>query len=201
MTRTLESLDLPNSLKTLVDIFPTSSIALGGSYARRIIVGALKGVVVNDIDVYLNASICRYAFVEILKHVVFKGIKIDLPTEKGDTPGDPGYYKMPHMRRRIQVDFPNGEYPSHDFIFLDPTNVPDVSNFLLNHQASTVSECAIKIDMVGRPKAVTSHAFDKVFTRGTSALLNTHADGCTEAQAAKVRNLCKNNRISLVEFN
>ena len=189
-------------LGRLRDLFPTGQLHIGGSTARSIIMKK-KPNVSSDIDIYLNVSICRYSFIDILKYVVFRDYDVELTTEHcepGEAPGDAGYYKMPNMRRRISISLQHSEMPDFDFIFVD---TPNVKQWLLENQASTISECALELgygqgtDLRLVPKK--SSSFDRAILGLGPVVIDIHPDRCTQAQHRKVQGYCIAHRLRLVE--
>lgn len=194
-------------LKQLSDIFPKDSIAIGGSSARNFYIARTASSnprfvePSKDIDIYLNVSIARYMFRNILTDIIFKGYKVQFQNEAGDTPGDPGYYKMPHMRRRITCDVRG--HGSFDFIFLDPLHVDNVPRFLMEHQASTISETCLVLSNMGPQrelKALFTDHFESVIIGKSPVTLNVHNAVCTAAQARKVVSFCNLNSLRLETY-
>lgn len=178
-----------NVLEKLRDLFPASSIAVGGSYARSKILKQ-DASECGDVDIYLNVSISRYMFKDILETVIFKDHEFAYTSM--EPMGDLTRYKMPYLRKRISISFLDDTLPDLDFIFLSYPEVVDVGAYLLKFQASTISECYLKISYAATEwETEVSVAFKHaVVDRKKLVRLNIHPDVCTEEQAKKVKRYC-----------
>lgn len=172
--------------KQLNDLFP-DKFYVGGSTARNLI---LNTQCTGDIDFFTNLDITRVGFKSILENVLFKHTTFEVKS-KGDDPTFAGdcqkYYKMPYMQKMISITFPRSDYPDMDFIFLQKHAVPDVGKYLLQVQASNISECYLKLNF-NTYSINYSKYFKELLVDKTSHTLrlNTHPCVCTIQHREKV---------------
>ena len=191
---------MKNLLRTLQDLFPRSSIAVGGSSARKYICGpdSLEEAP-NDLDIYLNVSIWREGFRNMKENILSPEGAGQYETGEGKL-SEYQPYRAPHIRRRISVSFPGGEHPTLDFIFLNPDAVPDVKDYLLKYQASAFSECCIYASW-GGVHTSTSPKFNSLVVLGKEkkVQVNVHESACSPEHYNKLKKLASRYGVEIVE--
>ena len=185
-----------NVINKVRDLF--GEVYVGGSYA----VDTILGNDINpksDIDFYIkNRFITREMLKAVIEDVLFKGQRVEFTC---DPLGNPGYYKMPNIRKRISVEvWPVGKsgmfgqiYKTkrYDFMFIEDLDTA----YLLKNQASTATQCCLKLDF--SHKGYTQHKTD-YFTKAHGYKLihlNIHDSWCTVAHKEKLHRKYENYEI------
>lgn len=174
-------------LQSLRDTFPEQFV-IGGSYARKLILNRGK---YNDIDIYTTCKITTCGFKTFLNKIGLEGGDITFIRAMDLGPRNP-YYKLPWMSKRIEVFVPALNH-TIDFIFIRPPHEIDLRAYLLEYQASCVSECAVSLDYSpsGFSKKSTPN-FNNAFNGNLSGItINTNHGVATKEHIGKVIELCQ----------
>ncbi len=126
-----KDLDLTPIFTRIHDVFP-GDVYIGGSFAYNKALGLPEDS--NDIDIFIcnDRHMSSYAFMEVLKSIVFKDLEV------GITKGEANRYKMKEIKKRFTAEV---EGVTFDFIFTRD----DPKSLVNTRQGSTISEVLIPL--------------------------------------------------------
>jgi len=164
-----------------------SNVYVGGSYGRKLWceskdIEPYPGDDPMDIDFFiLGNTMTREVVKHLIETFIFKEDAVaymsnEFPGEEG-LPGNPSYYRMPFIRKRITVEVMTDRYESdclrYDFVFLEPTAADLETLSMFN--SSWFSQFFAKLDF-----SYPGYSFKEKYCVPAFKYLGTGIDGSME---------------------
>jgi hypothetical protein len=187
--------------RRLLDLFPTSDICIGGSYALKKALPKEKAelITVGDMDYYLKLNITTYAFKELLEKIVFKDADYVYILEQDQSSPNRRKYKIPFIQKRIVVKTVYGsEVRVFEFILFKEASIRKgfFHKFIQACQSSVLSTTLLVINFSDAGFFIeTTSEFKRVLNfKDTGSVpvisININEDCCTDEHLSKLLLRC-----------